>query len=64
MKPEQVRQLTDEELGARVRELRGQVFNLRIKHRTGQLESLASIGFTRRDLARALTIQRERITAQ
>ena len=64
MKADQVRQLTDEELGARVRELRNQVFNLRIKHRTGQLESVASLGLTRRDLARALTVQREKVGAR
>ncbi len=60
MKPEKLRQLMDEELDARVRELRDQIFNLKVKHSTGQLENLASLGVTRQDLARALTVKSER----
>jgi large subunit ribosomal protein L29 len=60
MKPEKLHQLTPEELEARVRELRDLVFNLQVKHSTGQLESTASLRITRRDLARALTVQTER----
>lgn len=60
MKPEKIHQLTPEELEARVRELRDRVFNLQVKHSTGQLESTASLRITRRDLARALTVQVER----
>ncbi len=64
MKPEKLRQLTPEELEARVRDLRNQVFNLRIKHSTGQLENAARLGVTRRDLARALSVQNERSRAE
>ena len=60
MKPEKLRRLTPEELDVRVRELRDRVFNLRIKHSTGQLESATNLRVTRRDLARALTVQNER----
>jgi large subunit ribosomal protein L29 len=55
-----LRSLTPEELNARVRELRGNLFNHRIKHRTGQLRNTASMRVLRRDLARALTVQQER----
>ena len=64
MKPEKLRQLTDEELDARVRELRDQIFNMKVKHSTGQLENLASLGVTRHDLARALTLKSERSRTQ
>lgn len=64
MKPEKLRQLTPEELEARVRDLRNQVFNLRIKHSTGQLENAAGLRVNRRDLARVLTVQNERSRAE
>ncbi len=63
MKPSELRPLTDEELAARIGELRGSLFGMKIKHTTGQLESTANIRTTRRDLARAMTIQRERSRA-
>ena len=55
-----LRSLTSEELDARVRELRRNLFDQQIKHRTGQLRDTSSLRGTRRDLARALTIQTER----
>ena len=39
---------------------REEVFNLRFQHATGQLENTARLGQAKRDLARALTIARER----
>ena len=64
MKPEQLRQLTDPELADRVREFRENLFNLKIKHSTGQLEDNASVRQARRNLARALTVSAEREKAQ
>lgn len=64
MKPEQLRQLTDPELADRVREYRESLFNLKIKHATGQLEDSASVRKARRDLARAVTVSAERSKAQ
>lgn len=52
----EMRQLSAEELAKRVNELREALFNQRIKHRTGTLESSAEIGKNRRELARVLTI--------
>ena len=60
MNAQALRKLTPEELDSRVRELHDTVFNLKIKHATGQLENSASLRTTRRDLACALTIQIER----
>ncbi len=60
----ELRQLTDEELVARLRDLRDALFNLKIKHATGQLENSASVRSARRDLARAITVTAERRAAQ
>jgi large subunit ribosomal protein L29 len=59
MKASELRQLRGDELEARILELRGRLFDMKIKHATGQLEGTAGLRATRRDLARALTIQRE-----
>ena len=60
MKAEELRKLAADELDAKVRELRDGLFNLRIKHATGQLSNGASLRKARRDLARSLTLQRQR----
>ena len=60
MKPADLRKLSDAELDARVREMRDQVFDLRIKLATQQLEKNATIRQAKRDLARALTVRAER----
>jgi large subunit ribosomal protein L29 len=39
---------------------RQELFNLRFQHATGQLEDTAALGRAKRDLARALTVARER----
>jgi large subunit ribosomal protein L29 len=60
MKARDLRQLTNEELDAKVREMRDAVFNVKIKHATGQLDNTSSLKIRRRELARALTLQAER----
>ncbi len=60
MTPADLRKLSDIELDERVRQIRDQVFDLRIKQATQQLEKTATLRQVRRDLARALTIQAER----
>jgi large subunit ribosomal protein L29 len=59
MKPQDLRKLQADELDARIRELRDSLFNLRVKHATGQIENTASLRSTRRDLARAMTVRLE-----
>ncbi len=62
----EIRELTVDELKRRASELRENIFNMRIKHRTGALESSADIGKTRKDLARVLTVlsEKERAAAK
>ncbi len=59
MKPQDLRKLQADELDARIRELRGSMFDLKVKHATGQLENTANMRATRRDLARAMTLRGE-----
>lgn len=56
----EIRALSVEELQRRSGELREALFNLRVKHRTGALESPADIGKNRKDLARVLTVLQEK----
>jgi large subunit ribosomal protein L29 len=60
MKAADLRKLTDAELADRVRDARDQLFKLRIKHSTQQLENTAGLRRAKKDLARALTIAAER----
>jgi large subunit ribosomal protein L29 len=60
MKAKEIRDLTDQELATQVATLRKDLFGLRFANATGELENTAGIGRARRDLARALTVARER----
>ena len=52
--------LDDHGLEARLSETREELFNLRFRRATGQLENGASINQARREVARILTEQRSR----
>ena len=56
----EMRALSVDELRRRADELRQNLFNMRIQHRTGALESTAEIPKSRKDLARILTVLREK----
>jgi large subunit ribosomal protein L29 len=60
MKAREIRDLEDGELAKRVAELRKEVFGLRFSNATGELDDTAALGRGKRDLARALTVARER----
>ena len=60
MKYSEVHALGGDELSAREQELRAELFNLRFRKATGQLENTAQIGRLKRDLARVLTSRRQR----
>ena len=60
MKPSDVHALGDQDLVQAIKEAREATFNLRFQHATGELENTAGLGGSRRDLARMLTIARER----
>jgi large subunit ribosomal protein L29 len=60
MKTSEIRDLEASELAKRVGELRKEVFGLRFANATGELDDTAGLGRAKRDLARALTVTRER----
>jgi large subunit ribosomal protein L29 len=60
MKAREIRDMQDAELAKHVETLRKDVFGLRFANATGELDDTAGMGRTRRDLARALTVARER----
>lgn len=55
-----IRGLENAELATKVNDLRQSIFDLRMKLKTGRLDAPTDIQKTRRDLARALTVLRER----
>jgi large subunit ribosomal protein L29 len=57
---DELRQLSPEELTAKLRESKEELFNLRFQAATGQLESHGRLGQVRKDIARIYTIIRER----
>ena len=61
MKARELRELTDEELEKRLAESRENLFNLRFQIATGALENTARLGLAKRDIARILTVQAERM---
>ncbi len=60
MKASEIRDMTDDELVGKERELSRSIFNLKIQYATGQLENTARLEVAKRDLARVKTIIRER----
>jgi large subunit ribosomal protein L29 len=60
MKASDIRDLDGQELTKRLVELRKEVFGLRFSNATGELDDTAGLRRAKRDLARALTVARER----
>lgn len=60
MKAKDIRELTDDELRAKLDEGRKERLNLRLQQSTAQLEKPSRIRELRRDAARMLTIMNER----
>ncbi|GFM37477.1 50S ribosomal protein L29 [Desulfovibrio psychrotolerans] len=60
MNSEELRKLSAEELKTKLEESRKELFDLRFKHATAQLKSTASLPETKRNIARILTILKEK----
>lgn len=60
MKIKEIRDLNVDELNQKYREISEEMFRLRLRHSTGQLESPAMLNRVRRDIARIKTVQREK----
>jgi large subunit ribosomal protein L29 len=55
-----VHALNDHDLVEQLKEARQEAFNLRFRHATGELENTAGLRDARRDVARLLTVARQR----
>jgi large subunit ribosomal protein L29 len=64
MKATEFRDLEPAELTKQLAELRKELFGLRFSNATGELDDTAGISRAKRDLARALTVARERELAE
>jgi large subunit ribosomal protein L29 len=60
MNTKEMRDLRDDELVEHIKTVRRDLFGLRFQHATGELENTAGLQTGKRDLARALTIARQR----
>jgi large subunit ribosomal protein L29 len=60
MKAAEIHNLKDDELVAKLIDARKEAFSLRFKHATGELENTARLGSAKRDVAKLLTVARQR----
>jgi large subunit ribosomal protein L29 len=60
MSAQDLMQLPESELVEHVVTTRKEIFGLRFRHATGELENTAGLRTAKRELARALTVARER----
>ncbi|MGD0650412.1 MAG: 50S ribosomal protein L29 [Verrucomicrobiia bacterium] len=60
MKPREIREMTEAEAQAKLRDLQQELFNLRLQQQTARLERPTRMREVRRDIARVETILRER----
>ncbi|MEW6146316.1 MAG: 50S ribosomal protein L29 [Thermodesulfobacteriota bacterium] len=63
MKASEIRELTENELNKKRTELAEEIFNLRIQVSTQQTTNFARISKLKKDLARVLTVIREKETS-
>jgi len=64
MKPSELRALTAEELKQKEQDMRKELFNLRFRLATGEVENPKRINALRKDIAKVLTIQTEKSAAK
>jgi large subunit ribosomal protein L29 len=60
VKAREAHDLADDQLVDGVANARQELFNLRFQHATGQLEDTAALGRAKRDLARVMTVAKQR----
>ena len=60
MKAIEIRKMSAEELEAKLKELKSELFNLRFQHAINQLENPHKIADVKKDIARVMTILHEK----
>ena len=60
MKGKELHNMTNEELSSKLGELKSELFNLRFRHASGQLDNPMTNASVKKDIARVNTVIRER----
>ena len=60
MRAAELRDMTEADLREHLATARRELFGLRCQHATGELDNTAGLGRAKREVARALTVARER----
>lgn len=60
MKANNIREMSEAELGKKLADLKEELFNLRFQHATGQMTNTYVLTQVKRDIARVKTVMRER----
>ena len=60
MKAADLKKMSAEELNAKLKELKGELFNLRFQHAINQLDNPHKISEVKHDIARVMTVLREK----
>jgi len=60
MKASEIRDLSKEDLQKKIKDLKEELFNLRFQHAINQLDNPIRLKHVRKDIARSMTILRER----
>ncbi len=60
MKPIELRDMSESDLREHIQTARRDLFGLRFQHATGELDNTAGLQRAKREIARALTVARER----
>ena len=60
MRASEIRELSEAELEKKIKELKEELFNLRFQHAINQLDNPMRLNYVKKDIARSLTILRER----
>jgi large subunit ribosomal protein L29 len=63
MKASDIRELNEVELGDKLKDLKADLFNLRFQHAINQLENPMRLHHVKKDIAKVLTVMREREAA-
>ena len=60
MKAEETRKMDEKQLNAKLKELKGELFNLRFQNAINQLDNPHRINDVKHDIARVMTVLREK----
>ncbi len=58
MKPNEIRDMSPDEMQQKLQDMKQELFNLRFQHEVGQLENSARLKQIRKDIARVQTVFR------